>query len=75
MALELEQPKSWPVLEPSTATAFGLSVRGSGGKETLIGYNVVAEEMLVDKQDLGEVSFSSDFPGATRDRSYWKAGG
>lgn len=51
------------VLEPGTATAFGLSVRGNDEEETLIGYDVVAEEMSVDRRYSGEVGFSSDFPG------------
>ncbi len=50
-------------LDPGTATAFGLKVRMGGGEETLVGYDVAASELFVDRRRSGRVGFSAEFAG------------
>jgi fructan beta-fructosidase len=46
------------------ADRFGLKVRtGSGGQETVIGYDVGAEQLYVDRTHSGRTDFSDSFPG------------
>lgn len=49
-----------------TADNFGLKVRTGNGEETVIGYDVAASELYVDRTRSGNVSFSRDFPGVQR---------
>ena len=48
--------------EVGTASEFGLKVRTGEGEETLIGYNVPAGELFVDRTKSGQVDFSTLFP-------------
>ncbi|MFK8909009.1 glycoside hydrolase family 32 protein [Streptomyces sp. YS-3] len=49
------------------AERFGLKVRtGTGGEETVIGYDTTTQELYVDRTHSGEVGFSSAFPGVQR---------
>jgi fructan beta-fructosidase len=48
--------------EINTASEFGLKVRTGEGEETLIGYNVPAGELFVDRTESGQVDFSTLFP-------------
>jgi sucrose-6-phosphate hydrolase SacC (GH32 family) len=45
-----------------TASEFGLKVRTGQGEETLVGYNVPAGEVFVDRAKSGQVGFSDLFP-------------
>jgi levanase len=46
------------------ADRFGLKVRtGAGGEETIIGYDVAAQQLYVDRTHSGVVDFNSSFPG------------
>jgi fructan beta-fructosidase len=46
------------------ADRFGLKVRtGTGGEETVIGYDTTTEELYVDRTHSGAVDFNSTFPG------------
>jgi sucrose-6-phosphate hydrolase SacC (GH32 family) len=49
--------------EPGDAEEFGLKVRQGNGEETIIGYNVAAGEIFVDRTRSGQVDFSTQFPG------------
>jgi fructan beta-fructosidase len=49
-----------------TADRFGLKVRTGNGEQTVIGYDVGASELYVDRTRSGDVSFSRDFPGVQR---------
>jgi fructan beta-fructosidase len=49
-----------------TAEKFGLKVRTGNGEETVIGYDVAASELYVDRTRSGNVGFSRDFPGVQR---------
>ena len=44
-----------------TASEFGLKVRTGQGEETLVGYNVAAGEVFVDRAKSGQVGFSDLF--------------
>lgn len=46
-----------------TADKVGLKVRMGGGEETLIAYDVAAEEVFVDRSQSGAVAFHPDFAG------------
>ena len=48
--------------EVGTASEFGLKVRTGPGEETLIGYNVPAGELFVDRTKSGQAAFSNLFP-------------
>ncbi|MER7195802.1 GH32 C-terminal domain-containing protein [Streptomyces flaveolus] len=49
------------------AERFGLKVRtGTGGEETVIGYDTTAQELYVDRTRSGAVDFNSSFPGVQR---------
>ena len=48
--------------EVGTANEFGLKVRTGPGEETLIGYNVPAGELFVDRTKSGQAAFSNLFP-------------
>ncbi|MFE2985001.1 GH32 C-terminal domain-containing protein [Streptomyces sp. NPDC059262] len=49
------------------AERFGLKVRtGTGGEETVIGYDTTNQELYVDRTKSGAVGFSSAFPGVQR---------
>ncbi len=47
--------------EVGDAEAFGLKVRTGDGEETLVGYDVAAEEVFVDRTRSGDVGFSPVF--------------
>ena len=49
-----------------TADNFGLKVRTGDGEETVIGYDVAASELYVDRTRSGNVGFNRDFPGVQR---------
>jgi levanase len=49
------------------AERFGLKVRtGTGGEETVIGYDTTTQELYVDRTRSGAVDFNSTFPGVQR---------
>jgi fructan beta-fructosidase len=50
------------VFQVGSASEFGLKVRTGNGEETLVGYNVPAGEIFVDRAKSGQVSFSDLFP-------------
>jgi fructan beta-fructosidase len=45
-----------------TASQFGFKVRTGSGEETLVGYDVPAGQVFVDRTKSGQVAFSSLFP-------------
>jgi fructan beta-fructosidase len=47
--------------ETGSASEFGIKVRKGSGEETLVGYNVPAGEIFVDRTQSGEASFSNLF--------------
>jgi fructan beta-fructosidase len=49
--------------EPGTANEFGLKVRRGKDQETLVGYDVRAGALFIDRTRSGEVNFSKEFPG------------
>ena len=49
-----------------TAENFGLKVRTGDGEETVIGYDVAAAELYVDRSRSGNIGFHRDFPGIQR---------
>jgi levanase len=49
--------------EFGTADEFGLHVRGGDGQRTVIGYDVDAQELFVDRTASGLVGFHPAFPG------------
>ena len=49
-----------------SARAFGLKVRVGEGEETVIGYDVAAAELFVDRTRSGDVAFSPRFPSVQR---------
>ncbi len=51
------------VLAAGSAAAFGLKVRKSDGEETIIGYDVRAGALFVDRRLSGNVRFHPDFTG------------
>jgi levanase len=51
---------------PRTANGFGLEVRTGGDEKTMIGYDVAAGELYVDRTTSGNVGFASTFPGVQR---------
>jgi sucrose-6-phosphate hydrolase SacC (GH32 family) len=51
------------VFGAGSAKAFGLKVRKSGGEETIIGYDVHAGALFVDRRLSGSIRFHADFPG------------
>src|SRR6266571_1872135 len=51
------------VLAAGSAAAFGLKVRKSDGEETIIGYDVRAGALFVDRRLSGNVRFHTDFTG------------
>ena len=67
LALSVSMPsapeaKHWrlsPSSRSGTASEFGLKVRTGPGEETLIGYNVMAGELFVDRTKSGQVDFSN----------------
>jgi len=44
-----------------TASEFGLEVRTGQGEETLVGYNVPAQQQFVDRSNSGQIGFSDLF--------------
>ena len=64
VSLDIETPLAEvvAVFEPGAATEFGLGVRVGEEEITLIGYDVAAEEVFVNRQSSGEGGFSSHFP-------------
>jgi fructan beta-fructosidase len=50
-------------LRPGTATAFGLAVRVGDGEETLVGYDVPASRLFVDRTRSGRSEFHRAFAG------------
>ena len=44
-----------------TASEFGLKVRTGPGEETLVGYNVPAQQLFVDRSNSGQIGFSDLF--------------
>ncbi|MEV6293833.1 GH32 C-terminal domain-containing protein [Streptomyces sp. NPDC051896] len=49
------------------AARFGLKVRtGTGGEETVIGYDTTTQELYIDRTNSGAVDFSDAFPGVQR---------
>ena len=44
-----------------TASEFGLKVRTGQGEETLVGYNVPAQQLFVDRSNSGQIGFSDLF--------------
>ena len=57
-ALEIEA-----VFAAASASAFGLKVRKGKDEETVVGYDVRAGEVFVDRRRSGGAGFSPDFPG------------
>jgi len=51
------------VLGAGSAKAFGLKVRKDGGEETIIGYDVAAGTLFVDRRLSGNTRFHPDFAG------------
>ena len=51
---------------PGSAAEFGLKVRAGPGEETVIGYDVLAEELWVDRRRSGNTEFAPAFPGRHR---------
>lgn len=49
--------------EPGTATEFGLKVRKGANEETVVGYDVKAAELFVDRSRSGKVDFNPRFSG------------
>ncbi|HXG64115.1 MAG TPA: glycoside hydrolase family 32 protein [Blastocatellia bacterium] len=49
--------------EPGTASEFGLKVRKGAKEETVVGYDVKAAELFVDRSRSGKVEFNPRFPG------------
>ena len=49
--------------EPGTASEFGLKVRRGANEETVVGYDVAAAELFVDRSRSGKVDFNPRFPG------------
>lgn len=49
--------------EPETATDFGLRLRVGENTETLVGYDVLAQRLYVDRRRSGATDFSQHFPG------------
>ena len=50
-----------------SAKRFGLKVRsGANGEETIIGYDVAAQEMYVDRTRSGATTFSTEFASVER---------
>jgi fructan beta-fructosidase len=52
--------------DPATGNRFGLKVRTGGDEETVIGYDVDARELYVDRTKSGNVGFAATFPGVQR---------
>ncbi len=50
-------------LQPEKASEIGFRLRRGSEAETLVGVNVPASEVFVDRTKSGDVSFSKDFPG------------
>jgi fructan beta-fructosidase len=44
-----------------TASEFGLKVRTGPGEETLVGYNVPAQQLFIDRSNSGQIGFSDLF--------------
>jgi len=57
-ALEIEA-----VFTAGSASAFGLQVRKGKDEETIVGYDVSAGAVFVDRRRSGNAGFSPDFPG------------
>ena len=53
-------------LRLGSAEVAGLKVRTGSGEETVVGYDVGAGEVYVDRTRSGETGFSRDFPGVHR---------
>jgi fructan beta-fructosidase len=53
-------------LDPRTAEEFGLKVRVGEDEQTVIGYDVDAEELYVDRTRSGDAGFSPAFAGVHR---------
>ena len=51
------------IFEPGTASEFGLKVRKGANEETVVGYDVAAAQLFVDRSRSGEVNFNPRFPG------------
>lgn len=49
--------------EVGDAQVFGLKVRTGDGEETLVGYNVAAEEVFIDRSRSGAADFHPEFAG------------
>jgi sucrose-6-phosphate hydrolase SacC (GH32 family) len=54
------------VLRARTARELGLEVRVGADQATVIGYDVRAQELYVDRRRSGDTGFSSRFPGVQR---------
>lgn len=50
-------------LAAGSAASFGLRVRKGPGEESVVGYDVAARELFVDRRRSGNVGFHGDFPG------------
>jgi sucrose-6-phosphate hydrolase SacC (GH32 family) len=50
-------------LAAGSAASFGLKLRKGGSDETIVGYDVAAGELFVDRRRSGNVGFHRDFPG------------
>ena len=50
-------------LAAGSAASFGLKLRKGGNEETVVGYDVAAGELFVDRRRSGNVGFHPDFPG------------
>jgi sucrose-6-phosphate hydrolase SacC (GH32 family) len=50
-------------MAPGSATSFGLKVRKGPSEETVIGYDVRARELFVDRRRSGSVAVHPEFPG------------
>jgi fructan beta-fructosidase len=48
---------------PGSASAIGLKVRKGRDEETIVGYDVGAGEVFVDRRRSGNIGFHPDFPG------------
>ena len=61
VALEIEA-----VLEPGSAREFGVVVRAATGQGTFVGYDAVAREVFVDRNNSGRTDFNPEFAGKHR---------
>ncbi|WUH89702.1 GH32 C-terminal domain-containing protein [Streptomyces sp. NBC_00433] len=54
------------VLNPGSATTFGLDLRSGEGHKTRLGYDTKTGELYIDRTESGDTSFHPVFPGVHR---------